>query len=238
MLYRFKIYWEENADVERIILIKSNQTFKDFFNILTESFELNNKDISASFFTSDDYWDKHIEITLKAEDIQGDEKLMDKTAIASLIEQPKQKFVFVYDNQLQLTFHIELIRIEKENLNSDSLPKVISSKNKIPKSRKTVRKNKTGLSADVSDTAAPVSDEELDKLIYTRLMNKSISEEDILNGNLDALFGNTNKLADNNLNDDADNEEPEEFFDEEDDVFDDDDFNNDGYFDIDENDEK
>ena len=64
-IYKFKVVWEENEEVERYILIKSNQTFEEFFNILVEAFELPNKNVTSSFFTSDDYWDKHTEITLR-----------------------------------------------------------------------------------------------------------------------------------------------------------------------------
>jgi len=49
-IYKFKVVWEENEEVERYILIKSNQTFEDFFNILVEAFELPNKNVTSSFF--------------------------------------------------------------------------------------------------------------------------------------------------------------------------------------------
>lgn len=240
-IYRFKIYWEENSDVERIILIKPNQTFFDFYKIITESFELNNQNASASFFTSDDYWDKHLEITLKKEDIQQDEKLMIETTIVSMVEYPKQKFVFVYDATLQLTFHIELIKIEKENnQNETELPKVILSKNKIPNRRKSLHSSKTEHQSD-SAIIPNLNDDELDKIICANLMNKNINEEDILNGNIDALLSDNQTSDSKNTdeeNDELDDEE-ENLFDEDNDVFDDDDFNdddfNDEYFDSNDN---
>lgn len=234
-IYRFKVNWEENTDVERIVLIHPQQTFLDFYNILFESLELPNKNASASFFTSDDYWDKYTEITLKEEDIQSNEKLMHQTTIASLIEQPRQKFVLVYDNQLQLTFHIELIKIEPSNENKKHLPKIISAKNKIPKRRKTILKTEKQADIPISNTPNKLSDDEFDKLIYAKLMNQNITEDDILKGNIDDIL-NFNELSysqqHTNMDIDPDDDEDllNEFFDEDNDTYDDDDFNNDCYF--------
>lgn len=233
-IYRFKIFWDENEEVERIILIQPEHTFLDFYNILVESFELKNKEVSASFFTSDEYWDKHIEITLRPEDVQGNEKLMSKTTIASMIEQPRQRFVFVYDAQLQLTFNIELIKIESDNIlkSDDVLPKVIYSKNKIPNRRKTLQSSKLQANDKLKNTGALLSDDEINQMIINRLMQGDLSEEDILNGKLDDLFKEQKSDAELDEIDEEENED--ELFDEEDDVFDNDDFNNDGYYNEDE----
>ncbi len=228
-VYRFRVLWEENEEVERTILIQSNQTFLDFFNILTSSFELEDKTVSASFFTSDDYWDKHQEITLRESDIQADEKLMEKTKIESQIEQAHQRFIFVYDTELQLTFLIELIRIEKDK--EEKYPKVISSKGKIPKRKKT--KKSLNLSNDACKTvySNTLSDEEIDKMIYNKISEIDITEEDILTGKLDHFF---NEFSENKKLDEDDIEEDnfeDEFFDEIENKIDNDDFHQDGYYD-------
>lgn len=234
-IYRFKIVWEENEEVERIILIKSNQTFEDFFHAITDAFELTNKDVSASFFTSDDYWDKHVEITLKKEDIQGDEKLMTHTKVASFVEQPRQRFVFMYDAQLQLTFLIELIKIEpdKNAKTNDTFPQLIFSKNKIPKRRKTLQ-TKTIDNSSIIPTNT-INDDEIDKMIYNNLMNMNLSEEDILSGKLDDLWQdkNASHKSDHLITEQTEDEEDEEtdsIFDENDDIFDNDDMNEEGYY--------
>ncbi|GIV27903.1 MAG: hypothetical protein KatS3mg027_1717 [Bacteroidia bacterium] len=233
-IYKFKIVWDENEEVERVILIKSNQTFEDFFHAITDAFELTNKDVSASFFSSDDYWDKHIEITLKKEDIQGDEKLMRQTKIASLIEQPRQRFVFVYDAQLQLTFLIELIKIEKEDVlsSSENFPKVVSSKNKIPNRRKKIQTTRASDASLAATNTNSLSDDDIDQMIYQNLLNNNISEDDILSGKLDKLFAGTDSSKPADILDDSDEEDVEDIFDEEDDIYDDDEFNQDGYYDM------
>lgn len=235
-IYKFKVVWEENEDVERYILIKSNQTFEDFFNILVEAFELSDKNVTSSFFTSDDYWDKHIEITLRPEDVQGDEKLMSKTKIASQVEQVHQKFVFVYDPDLQLTFHIELIKIDPDKIVSDeeTLPKIISSKNKIPIRKKYKGSNQDFLT-NISDSflTNTMNEDELDQYIYSQLEKKKITEEDILSGRFEEVISGI--PANQNIPVkpvEADEEEAEEeIFDEKDNIFDDDEFNQNGYFD-------
>jgi hypothetical protein len=235
-IYRFRVFWDENENVERVIQIKSHQTFEEFYKIIVESFQLPTIDTSASFFTSDDYWDKHLEITYKEEDIQGGEKLMRKTKIASLIEQPHQRFVLVYDPILQLTFNIELLKIESEKLvdENENFPKVISSKNKIPKRRTTLQTKKDKDLNATSNLSNNISDDDIDAIIYQTMMNKEISEEDILNGNLDAIFGDINTKTNKDILDDEDDEiiESDEMFEEEDDIFDNDDFDNDGFYDV------
>lgn len=232
-IYRFKIVWEENEEVERIILIKSNQTFEDFFHAITDAFELTNKDVSASFFTSDDYWDKHVEITLKKEDIQGDEKWMQSTKIAALIEQPRQRFVFVYDAQLQLTFLIELIKIEKEDSknSSENYPKLVSSKNKIPNRRKKLQTTRASDNSLIAPNSNVLTDDEIDQMIYNNLLNANLSEEDILSGKLDKFFAGDNFPQSADFPEDSE-EEIEDIFDEENDILGKDDFNENGYYDM------
>lgn len=237
-IYKFRALWEEKEEVECTVLIRSNQTFADFFYVLADAFELINKDVSASFFTSDDYWDKHTEITLKEEDIQDNEKLMHKTKIASLIEHSRQRFVLVYDAQLQLTFHIELIKIEPDgyaNANANvTFPKILSKQGKIPKRRKTIQPSKKTTSATDTNSINPMSDDDIDQMIYNTLMTKNISEEDLLSDDkLAELFDDLKKNApSDNTDDETDEDEAsEEYFDTENNAFDEDDFKDNGYLD-------
>ncbi len=233
-IYRFKIQWEEDNDVERTILINSNQTFQDFFEILFKTFELIDNTSAASFYTSDDYWDKYKEITLKEEDIQSNELLMSNTKIASQVEQPHQKFIFVYDIELQLTFLIELVKIDKDM--NEVLPKVISSKGKIPKMLKT-KKQAKAQKMDTNKASSDTGDIDIDSLIYSSLGTKNISEDDILNGNLEEFF-NELKTADKQrediseeLIDEEENEEENDLYGDEEHGVDEDDFKQNGYFD-------
>jgi hypothetical protein len=136
-VYRFRVAFEDNEDVSRDIEIKSNQTFADFHKAIQEAIKFDNKH-AASFFVSDDYWRKEQEITLLPEDLDTDVKLMEKTKISTLIENPYQRFIYIYDKAVQWTMLVELIKIIAED------PKVkypICSKSigTAPKQYKTVK---------------------------------------------------------------------------------------------------
>ncbi len=123
-VYRFKVCLEDNEDVFRDIDIKAAQTFEQFHTAIQEAFKFDAKH-SASFFVSDDYWRKNQEITLKKEDLPLDEeeirkkvdpkKLMADIKIAKYIEQPHQRFVYIFDPVVQWSFLIEMLKITEES---------------------------------------------------------------------------------------------------------------------------
>lgn len=123
-IYKLRVILEENDDVYRDIEIKSGQTFEEFHHAIQEAYKFDNKH-SASFFVSDDFWRKGQEITLKKEDLVLDadeirrkidpKKLMSEVKIAKYIEQPHQRFVYVFDTVAQWSFLIELMKIDADN---------------------------------------------------------------------------------------------------------------------------
>jgi len=123
-VYRFRVSLEDNEDIYRDIDIKSGQTFEQFHTAIQEAFKFDAKH-SASFFVSDDYWRKNQEITLKKEDLPLDEeeirkkvdpkKLMSEVKIAKYIEQPHQRFVYIFDPEAQWSFLIEMVKITEES---------------------------------------------------------------------------------------------------------------------------
>jgi len=122
-VYRFRVIIEDNDDVYRDIDIKAAQTFEEFHNTIQEAFKFDNKH-AASFFTSDDYWRKGLEITLRKADLALTEeeirlkvepkKLMSEAKIAKYIETPHQRFVYVFDENVQWTFLLEMMKITGE----------------------------------------------------------------------------------------------------------------------------
>jgi hypothetical protein len=123
-VYRFRVSLEDNEDVYRDIDIRSNQNFEQFHTAIQEAFKFDAKH-AASFFVSDDYWRKNQEITLRKEDLPLDpdeiknkvdpKKLMSETKIAKFIEQPHQRFVYIFDPVVQWSFLIEMVKITEEN---------------------------------------------------------------------------------------------------------------------------
>jgi len=122
-IYRFRVILEENDDIFRDIDIKSVQTFEDLHHAIQDAFKFDNKH-AASFFVSDDYWRKGLEITLREEDLPLDEaeikakvepkKLMNAVKIAKYVESPHQRFVYIFDPVAQWSFMLELLKIATE----------------------------------------------------------------------------------------------------------------------------
>lgn len=121
-VYRFRVSFEDNEDIYREIEIKSSQNFEDFHNVIVKSIDFDNVH-DASFFISDNYWHKGDEIKLKPinEDDNRNSKTevairqMNKCKMASLIEDPHQKFVYTYDPKTSWTFLVELIKIVSDD---------------------------------------------------------------------------------------------------------------------------
>nr|MDQ3045993.1 plasmid pRiA4b ORF-3 family protein [Bacteroidota bacterium] len=140
-VYRFKVTFEDNEEVFREIEIKSAQNFEDFHNVIVQSIGFDNLH-NASFFISDDYWRKGDEITLRPVDEDDNDsrkrknlapkKQMNKCKMASLIDDPHQKFVYVYDPKTAWTFLIELMKIVPDDPKA-TYPKVSKTAGIAPK---------------------------------------------------------------------------------------------------------
>lgn len=127
-IYRFKVTFEDNEDVYREIEIKSTQNFEDFHNIIIQSIGFDNTH-DASFFISDDYWRKGEEVRLRA--AEG-KRQMNKCKIALLIDDPHQKFVYIYDPKAQWTFLAELLKIVPDDAKAN-YPKCVKTAGEAPK---------------------------------------------------------------------------------------------------------
>lgn len=145
-VYKFKIVIEDNEDIYREIDILSGQTFEDFHIAIQDAFKFDKKH-AASFFVSDDYWRKDQEITLHKEDLAldseeirkgvPDKKLMSATKIAKYIDNPRQRFLYVFDPSVKWTFCIELMKILPDNPKG-SYPSCVKSIGNPPKQYKVV----------------------------------------------------------------------------------------------------
>lgn len=188
-VYRFKICLEENEDIFRDIDIKASQTFEDLHQIIQVAFKFDSKH-AASFFVSDDYWRKGLEITLRKEDLPLDEeeirkkvepkKLMSTVKISKYVEQPHQRFVYVFDPDVQWTFLIEMIKIAEDNAKIN-YPNVVRSHGNAPKQYKQSNLAKEELSPDMAlasllDEPEPQDEEILDLLNEEK---EGVEEDDI-----------------------------------------------------------
>ncbi len=119
-IYRFRVTFEDHEEVYREIEIKSTQSLEDFHTIIIQSIGFDNLH-NASFYSSDSLWHKGDEFVLyppseseiahrKKQELLP-KKQMSKCKLAALIDDPHQRFIYVYDPKSNWTFFVELIKI-------------------------------------------------------------------------------------------------------------------------------
>ena len=113
MVYRFTLISDEVDDFVREIKIDSEATFFEFHEAILKAAGYKD-DQMTSFFICDDNWEKEQEITL--EDMGGysdeDSYIMKETALSELVEDEKQRLLYVFDPLTERVFFIELSEIE------------------------------------------------------------------------------------------------------------------------------
>lgn len=114
-ILKFRIYLEDDESVYRDILIRHSHNFSDLHLAILKSFEFDSKH-KATFYRSNDHWQKGKEITLEKYDKEYivEPLLMSETLVGSEIKDPNQKFVYHYDFNKYWTYLIELISVSKE----------------------------------------------------------------------------------------------------------------------------
>ncbi len=120
---KFRIYWEDDDSVYRDIVIKHTHTFFDLHQEILKCFEFDNKH-KATFFRSNDKWQRGKEITLEKYDKKyvAEPLLMSETVIRSEIKDTNQKFIYIYDFNKNWTFMVELINVNKEESHKTIYP--------------------------------------------------------------------------------------------------------------------
>src|SRR5690554_6592849 len=96
-LFKFRIYWEEDDNIYRDIVIKKGQTFLEFNDAILKAFEFDKKEPS-SFFESNDKWSYGREISSEVLINKKDASALSmlKILVSALIEKPDQKFLYIY----------------------------------------------------------------------------------------------------------------------------------------------
>ena len=111
-VYRFRISFEDFDEVVREIDIKSTQTFEDLHKAVHRSTGYS-AEKSSSFYVSSDHWIKGDEIAYLPNQRKIDRgvALMENAKLSKFIEDPHQKFYYIYNFDRPFDFHVELIKI-------------------------------------------------------------------------------------------------------------------------------
>ncbi|MHA4894578.1 IS1096 element passenger TnpR family protein [Pedobacter sp. PWIIR3] len=133
-IYRFKISFEDFDEVVREIDIKSNQTFEDLHRAVHRSTGYT-AEKSSSFYISTDNWIKGDEIAYLPNQRKTDRgvALMENSKLSSFIEDPHQKFYYIYNFDRPFDFHVELIKIILETDPNIEYPFLVKSLGEAPK---------------------------------------------------------------------------------------------------------
>lgn len=153
-IYRFRISFEDFDEVVREIDIKSTQTFEDLHKAVHRSTGYS-PEKSSSFFVSTDNWIKGDEIAYLPVQRKIDRgvALMENSKLNKFIEDPHQKFYYIYNFDRPFDFHVELIKIILETDPNIEYPFLVRSTGEAPK---IIDKNNSGA---IAVSANPVSTE-------------------------------------------------------------------------------
>ena len=113
MVYKFRLLSDEVDDFRRDIEIDSDATFFELHKAILESVGYPD-DQMTSFFICNEKWIKEIEITREDMGSMSEEEnyIMDETVIGDLVEEEKQKLMYVFDPLADRVFYMELSKIE------------------------------------------------------------------------------------------------------------------------------
>src|ERR1700741_2506618 len=133
-VYKFRVTFEDYDDVSRDIELKATQTFHDLNMAILHAIKVETPR-PASLFMSDDKWKKGKEITSQPREGQQIAQ-MDKSRLCDSIIDPHQKIYYIFDNEANWTFFVELIKISKEENGAD-YPRLVKSVGDAPKQKGT-----------------------------------------------------------------------------------------------------
>ncbi|MGK6349911.1 IS1096 element passenger TnpR family protein [Parapedobacter sp. DT-150] len=114
-IYRFRISFEDYDDVIREIDVLPKQTFWDLHKALHVATGYN-PEVPSSFYVSNDFWKKGSEIAYLPDERKRERgvALMEEAKLNKFVDDPHQKFYYVYDFDHPFDFHVQLIKILKE----------------------------------------------------------------------------------------------------------------------------
>lgn len=132
-IYRFRVTFEDYEDVYREIDTPAKATFLELHQAIHQATGYT-PDASSSFYVSNDQWKKGTEIAF----LPSERKLsngvlkMEDIRLSKFIDDPHQKFYYIYNFDRPYDFHVELIKILKEEEGKE-YPLVFKSVGTAPK---------------------------------------------------------------------------------------------------------
>jgi len=131
--FRVLLDSKEKNEVFRDILISDNDNFESFYKAILDAYHFSD-DQMASFYMSNDQWDKGHEISLfdmafGEDPTQILPSVMRTSMIANYVKEPDQKIILVHDFIRMWIFLVELIGFEEEG---PEVPKTVLAVGNAP----------------------------------------------------------------------------------------------------------
>ena len=131
--FRVLLDSDKKEEIFRDILIADTDNFESFYTAILKAFDFKG-DQMASFYVSNDNWDKGHEISLMDMSYDDDSidslpAVMKSAVIKDFLEDSDQKFILVYDFMRMWIFLAELIGFDR---NEPETPEVLLSIGKAP----------------------------------------------------------------------------------------------------------
>lgn len=115
--FRVLLDSQDKTEVFRDILIADSDNLESFYRAIVDAYQFS-QDQMASFYVSNDQWDKGHEIALFDMSFGDDDHVipdvMSSTTVEEFIEVKNQKFILVHDFMRMWIFLIELIDYQEE----------------------------------------------------------------------------------------------------------------------------
>ncbi|SEB12882.1 IS1096 element passenger TnpR family protein [Pedobacter hartonius] len=180
-VYRFRISFEDFDEVVREIDIKSTQTFEDLHKAVHRSTGYSIEK-SSSFYVSSDHWIKGDEIAYLPNQRKIDRgvALMEKAKLSSFIEDPHQKFYYIYNFDRPFDFHVELIKIILQTDPNIEYPVLFKSIGEAPKIFDS--SNPEAAAAVAATTAAVIAPNDFDFLNEMDFVPEDSEEIEAMDG--------------------------------------------------------
>lgn len=136
-VYKFRVTLDDTEEFIRDLEMESKHTFEDFHKALINAIGFDGSQL-ASFFVADNNWRKHKEITLMDmadPDLNEDgvkTEMMHNTRLCDFIEDPHQRFIYIYDYMKMWSFYIELLKVQPAE-KKVSYPRCTKSIGELPR---------------------------------------------------------------------------------------------------------
>lgn len=134
-IYKFRVLFDSEEEIFRDIEIKSTQNFDDLHEIIVAAYGFDNSQM-ASFYLSNDDWDKGQEITLFDMQIEDKEQekvlVMADTIINTQVNCVAAHLLYAYDFLDMKNFFIELMEIKVKEDPKAFYPRVVYSQGEAP----------------------------------------------------------------------------------------------------------